>query len=393
MNVDCRSELLTRVRRGVATEPDRRAFDAHLGACASCRMSWVLAQDFDAVGAAEPGDAELLARIASVAIGRAGGGGAPDDVPRTDRPVWPVGDTPALREGAPVWPESALALREGAPALREGAPVWPESAPVRPDNDVRRGDDVAPPGSGMAGRYKAGWRRSAWLYAAAAVLLCGVAAAATALVERPAPGPSARRVEPSLRAVVSRARPPAPSAAAPSEAAPPAPDGAPAPGGAALPELAAPAPRPPEAARGPGAEAARGPGAAASSTAASTAEQLFREANDARRAGSTQRAIELYRALQKRFAGSPEATLSLVSLGGLLLNGGSAAAALAQFDRYLGVAGARPLAVEALYGRGRALRALGRSGDEAQTWRRLLREHPSSPYAEHARRRLAELGG
>ncbi|WP_437289561.1 tetratricopeptide repeat protein [Sorangium sp. So ce406] len=374
MNVDCRSELLTRVRRGVATEPDRRAFDAHLGACASCRMSWVLAQDFDAVGAAEPGDAELLARIASVAIGRAGDGGAPDDVLRADGPVWPVG---------------APALRESAPVLREGAPAWPESAPVRPDNDVRRGDDVALPGSGMAGRHKTGWRRSAWLYAAAAVLLCGVAAAATALVERPAPGPSARRVEPSLRAVVSRARPPAPSAAAPSEAAPPAPDGAPAPGGAALPELAAPAPRPPEAARGPGAEAARGPGAAASSTA----EQLFREANDARRAGSTQRAIELYRALQKRFAGSPEATLSLVSLGSLLLNGGSAAAALAQFDRYLGVAGARPLAVEALYGRGRALRALGRAGDEAQTWRRLLREHPSSPYAEHARRRLAELGG
>ncbi|WP_434046179.1 MULTISPECIES: tetratricopeptide repeat protein [Sorangium] len=371
MSVDCRSELLTRVRRGVATAPDRRAFDAHLGACASCRMSWVLAQDFDAVGAAEPGDAELLARIASVAIGMAERGGAPDDVLRADGPVWPV----------------------GAPVLREGAPVWPESAPVRPDNDVRRGEEVAPPGSGMAGRHKAGWRRSAWLYAAAAALLCGAAAAATALVERPAPGPGARRVEPSLRAAVSRARPPAPSAAALSAAAPPAPDDAPAPGGGALPELAAPAPRPPEAARGPGAGAAREPVAAASSPAASTAEQLFREANDARRAGSTQRAIELYRALQKRFAGSPEATLSLVSLGGLLLNGGSAAAALAQFDRYLGAAGARPLAVEALYGRGRALRALGRSGDEAQTWRRLLREHPGSPYAEHARRRLAELGG
>ncbi|WP_155799019.1 hypothetical protein, partial [Sorangium cellulosum] len=147
MSVDCRSELLTRVRRGVATAPDRRAFDAHLGACASCRMSWVLAQDFDAVGAAEPGDAALLARIASVAIGMAERGGAPDDV------------------------------------LREGAPVWPESAPVRPDNDVRRGEEVAPPGSGVAGRHKAGWRRSAWLYAAAAALLCGAAAAATALVE------------------------------------------------------------------------------------------------------------------------------------------------------------------------------------------------------------------
>jgi hypothetical protein len=196
MTAGCRSELLTRVRRGVATAPDRLALDAHLGACASCRISWVLALDFDAAGAAEPGDAELLARIANAAIG-----GAVIDLPC-----------------------------EGAPARRrrEGAPVRLASAPVRPDNDVRRG---------------------------------------------------------------------------------------------------------------------------------------------------------------------PEATLSLVSLGGLLLHNGSPAAALAQFDRYLGVAGPRPLAVEALYGRGRALRALGRAGDEAQTWRRLLREHPGSPYAEHARRRLAELGG
>ncbi|XXY46841.1 tetratricopeptide repeat protein [Sorangium sp. So ce269] len=345
MSPDCRSELLTRVRRGVATEPDRLAFDAHLGACESCRISWGIAQDFDSVGAAEPGDAELLARIASVAIG-----GAALDVRR-------------------------------------------EGAPVRPDNDVRHGDDLAPPGSALAGARGARWKRSAWLYAAAAVLACGVAAAA--LVQRrppPEPTPSVRLLQRSLRAVVPR-----PGAAVPPGAAPPAgepaPDGAPAPGGAAAapagaaqPELAAPAARSQEAPRGPGA-------AASSASSARSAEQLFREANDARRAGSTQRAIELYRALQKGFARSPEATLSLVSLGSLLLNSGSPAAALAQFDRYLGTAGARPLAVEALYGRGRALRALGRSADEAQSWRRLLREHPSSPYVEHARRRLAELGG
>ncbi|XYI00345.1 tetratricopeptide repeat protein [Sorangium sp. So ce1128] len=344
MSLDCRSELLTRVRRGVATEPDRLAFDAHLGACESCRISWELAQDFDAVGAAEPGDAELLARIASIAIG-----GAALDVRR-------------------------------------------EGAPVRPDNDVRHGDDLAPPGGGLAGARGARWKRSAWLYAAAAVLACGVAAAA--LVQRrpaPEPTPSVRLLQPSLRAVVSRPRADAPLVDEPAPpAGEPAPEGAPAPAGAAaapagaaLPELAAPAARPQEAPRGPGAAASSAP----------TAEQLFREANDARRAGSTQRAIELYRALQKGFARSPEATLSLVSLGSLLLNSGSPAAALAQFDRYLGIAGARPLAVEALYGRGRALRALGRSADEAQSWRRLLREHPSSPYVEHARRRLAELGG
>ncbi|WP_437601393.1 tetratricopeptide repeat protein [Sorangium sp. So ce590] len=340
MSADCRNELLLRVRRGVATEPDRLAFDAHLGSCESCRITWELAQDFDAAGAAEPGDAELLARIANAAIGGV-----------------------------------AIDLR------RDGAPVWPASAAVRPDNDVRRGDDEARLEGGLAGRRGAGWRRSAWLYAAAAVLACGVAAAATALVRRhpeTASGPIARLLEPSVRAVMSRPRAVALPQAVLSA-------GAPAPSGAALPALAAPAPRP--------RDASRGASAAASSSSASTAEQLFREANDVRRAGSSRRAIELYRSLQKRFATSPEATLSLVSLGSLLLDTGSPAAALAQFDRYLGVASSRPLAVEALYGRGRALRALGRSAEEAQSWRRLLREHPGSPYVEHARRRLAELGG
>lgn len=360
MTADCRSELLTRVRRGVATEPDRLALDAHLGTCASCRISWVLALDFDAAGAAEPGDAELLARIANAAIG-----GAVIDLPC---------------EGAP-----ARRRREGALARRrrEGAPVRLASAPVRPDNDVRRADDDARPGTLLAGRRWARWTRSAWLYAAAAVLVAGVSLATSALVQpRPAAevGPVARLLEPSLRAAVARPRAATPPAAAPSEG-----EAAPAPTGATPPELAPATPKPHE--------AARGSSAAASSPSASTAEQLFREANDARRAGRSRRAIELYRALQKGFASSPEATLSLVSLGGLLLSTGSAAAALAQFDRYLGVAGPRPLAVEALYGRGRALRALGRAGDEAQTWRRLLREHPGSPYVEHARRRLAELGG
>ncbi|WP_437319005.1 tetratricopeptide repeat protein [Sorangium sp. So ce385] len=355
MSADCRSELLTRVRRGVATEPDRLAFDAHLGSCESCRITWELAQDFDSVGAAEPGDAELLARIANAAIG-----GVAIDL---------------RRQGAAMWPSGVG---------REGAAVWRASAEVRPDNDVRRGDGDARPEGVLGGRRGAGWRRGVWLSAAAAVLACGVAVAATALVgPRPeaTPRPSARAIEPAVRAAVSR-----PRAAALPEAAPPAGERAAAVAPpAALPEVAARGPRP--------RDAARGPSAAAPSSAAATAEQLFREANEARRAGSSQRAIELYRSLQKSFATSPEATLSLVSLGSLLLNTGSPGAALAQFDRYLGVAGSRPLSVEALYGRGRALRALGRSADEAQNWRRLLREHPGSPYVEHARRRLAELGG
>ncbi|WP_437591699.1 tetratricopeptide repeat protein [Sorangium sp. So ce1000] len=412
MTADCRSELLTRVRRGVATEPDRLAFDAHLVSCASCRISWVLAKDFDAAGAAEPGDAALLARIANAAIG-----GAVIDLRREGALVRSEGaavrgegaamgsEGAAVRgegaamgsEGAAVRGKGAAEWGEGAAEWGEGAAVWLAGAPARPDNDVRRndvrrGDDDARPGTVLRVRRPAGWTRSAWLYAAAAVLVAGTAAAAAALVQlHPAAEvrSSARSLDPSLRAAVARRRAAALPGAAPSDggAAPAlaAPASAPAPADAASLELASPAPKP--------RDAARGPSAAPSPTAPATAEQLFREANDARRAGSSRRAIELYRALQKGFATSPEATLSLVSLGGLLLNAGSADAALAQFDRYLGVAGSRPLAVEALYGRGRALRALGRTGDEAQTWRRLLREHPGSPYVEQARRRLAELGG
>ncbi|AUX20880.1 uncharacterized protein SOCEGT47_013560 [Sorangium cellulosum] len=394
MSPDCRSELLVRVRRGAATEPDRLAFDAHLGTCASCRMSWELARAFDAVGAAEPGDAELLARIARVAIGE----GAFD--PR--------------RESAPVRPDNDVGRRgdvgRGGDAGRGSDAGRGDDVGER-GSGLGRGGDAGEPGSGLAGRRGAGWRRGAWLYAVAAVLAGGVAAAAAALVQgRPAPEatPSARRLEPPLRGMMSRPRAAAPPEAVPpaSGAAPvdatPAPSSAPAPAGAppprAAPEPAAPAARPRGAARGPSAAAppatASSPmGSSAAAASAVTAEQLFREANDARRAGSARRAIALYRALQQGFAASPEATLSLVSLGSLLLDTGAPAAALAQFDRYLAAAGSRALAVEALYGRGRALRALGRSGDEAQTWRRLLREHPSSPYAEHARRRLTELGG
>ena len=46
---------------------------------------------------------------------------------------------------------------------------------------------------------------------------------------------------------------------------------------------------------------------------------------------------------------------------------------------------------EALYGRGRALAALGDRQEEARTWRRLLGDFPDSAYTLHAQRRLIEL--
>lgn len=129
--------------------------------------------------------------------------------------------------------------------------------------------------------------------------------------------------------------------------------------------------------------------AAPDALSGASAATLFREANQARRQGKTALAKNLYQELQRRYPGSSESAISLVSLGGLLLDSGSISAALAQFDRYLALGGEKRLAAEALFGRGRALRALGRKSEEAQSWRRLLKLYPDSPYSGEARRRLA----
>jgi TolA-binding protein len=118
---------------------------------------------------------------------------------------------------------------------------------------------------------------------------------------------------------------------------------------------------------------------------------LLQRANDARRRGDISQAITLYRRLQQMFPTSSEAVLSAAPLGGLLLERGGARPALEQFDRYLREAPAGVLVPEALYGRGRALRALGDAGEERRTWRRLIEAFPDSPYAPLARRRLADL--
>lgn len=122
-----------------------------------------------------------------------------------------------------------------------------------------------------------------------------------------------------------------------------------------------------------------------------TASQLLQRANDARRRGDISQAIALYRRLQQLFPKSSEAVLSATPLGGLLLARGGARPALEQFDRYLHEAPGGVLVPEALYGRGRALRALDDASEERRTWRRLIEAFPESPYAPLARRRLEDL--
>jgi TolA-binding protein len=216
--------------------------------------------------------------------------------------------------------------------------------------------------------------RRALAAAASLVLVGGSASAAVWWWRHPVPAPA-----PEQRALAAVTRPPTPAAHRARVATPPA-------------EAAAVATAPLEAPAivGRPHDDRRGHRPRAAAAGAVDAAALLRSASDARRIGDGDRAVHLYRKLQAQFPGSPEAMLSSIPLGGLLLERGAARAALAEFERYLAKAGDGALVPEALYGRGRALHRLGDRRQERQTWERLLAEFPDSAYAAHGQRRLDE---
>jgi len=219
--------------------------------------------------------------------------------------------------------------------------------------------------------------RRVWSLAAAAAVFTGAALAGAAgwLVVRSAVPEGAIPEDASPEGALRAPAPPVSQAMQPRRA--------PAPAAAARPEVE---PEEAEAA----APLARVAPAAPVESAAPSPSELYRVANDARRAGRTDEAIRHYQLLLRRFPTSAEAQAGRVSLGGLLLRGGAAGTALTQFDTYLRGGGGQ-LAAEALYGRGRALEALGRRADEVQNWERMLKQYPGSAYATHARSRLDQL--
>jgi TolA-binding protein len=128
-----------------------------------------------------------------------------------------------------------------------------------------------------------------------------------------------------------------------------------------------------------------------SAQSAQSAGQLFAAANSARGAGDLRAAARQYELLEQRYPAAPEAAVSLVSAGDLLMRLGETSAALEHFDRYLATNGHDPLALEALFGRARSLHELGRQREELQTWRELLGRFPGSLYEATARHRVDEL--
>jgi hypothetical protein len=288
---ECRGELLGQSRRGALTDAGRLALDAHLAACASCRLARDVHNDFDQVDVVDIRDGARVRALIEVARSRVrstGRGRA-----RSQRRLRVAAAAAALvvcggSASAAVW-----WWRRPAPAAPEAAVVAPATRVDAPARALHRPTAVAAP------------------------------------VAPPRATPAAPR-----HRVVARSTP-------------------------AVVEVSAAA--------------------------------LLAEARRARGDGQLDRAVSLYRRLQREFPGTPEALVSTVPLGRLLLDGGSTRAALAAFDGYLRDVPRGPLVAEALYGKGLALESIGDRVEERRIWERLVADHSGSAYAPHARRRLAAL--
>ena len=102
-------------------------------------------------------------------------------------------------------------------------------------------------------------------------------------------------------------------------------------------------------------------------------------------------ALALYEQLRTTYPTSAEARTVLVTMGKLELDLGRSDRALRRFDAYLRDGGT--LVPEALAGKARALRALGRDREERRAIQQYLAAHPGGFEAPLFRKRLRELGG
>jgi hypothetical protein len=341
-------DVMLAAARGAPRQGDGPDVDAHLAACASCRMSMAL---FRAEGPLPPIDDDDRA-VASRLVARTL---APRAVPSLP-PTVVLSDGGADEED-----DAAMAARLVSRAM----------APPRES-------------AGRARRPIPRWAA----VAAAIVLTAGAASAALWTGKRFL---ESRHEAPSAPAEShGHARGHGTSASGPIEpSAAPTVVGVP----AVAPVQSAVVPVPSVPGRTPPRRASAAPPAlpAAAHASADTPDSLLRAANDARRARRLDEASRGYAALQARFPTSREAIVSHLSRGNLALGGGELALALAEFEAYLAT-GATDLEEEALLGKARALAGLGRAADERDAWSALVSRHPSSPYLWRARQRLRQLG-
>jgi TolA-binding protein len=325
---DGSENLLVRARERDLSEAERRELQRVLETNATLRVAYEVGRDFDQLSTVKAGDDELIARAAGRAL-------------RQRLPGRPLAVQSVRAKGRPL--RLAVALAIAAMLVVSSTAAW--TGIVRPflrsrgvefgESDNSRSHDT-PAGHVRASRSRpAGAERTAAPRESAAPLAIDDEPTAAILWDAPQPQGARSGASPQT---------PPPLAAA----------------------------------------------ARASTGSGSTAAEVFRQANAARRAGDLDGARALYGELQTRFPGSDEAQLSFVSMGKLLLAAGRTEEAEHQFARYLSL-GDGELTEEALVGRARSLELLGRSESERQVWERLLREFTSSVYGESARRRLVDL--
>ncbi len=122
-----------------------------------------------------------------------------------------------------------------------------------------------------------------------------------------------------------------------------------------------------------------------------SAASLLARARNELASGNAHAALTVYERLRSTYPTSPEARTVLVTIGKLELDLKQPARALKSFDAYLAAPG--PLAPEALAGKIRALRALGRTADERRAIETYLSRHPDGFESPLLRQRLEVLQG
>lgn len=131
------------------------------------------------------------------------------------------------------------------------------------------------------------------------------------------------------------------------------------------------------------------PAGSAEQPARPTASALLKAARTEMAAGKSRSALTLYEKLRTAYPSSVEANTVLPTMGKLELDLGQPQRALRSFDAYLAKPGV--LAPEALAGKIRALRALGRSAAERSAIEQYVARYPNGLDTPSFRRRLTEL--
>jgi hypothetical protein len=321
-------DLLEKDAAGELDATERARLDAHVERCVACRLEQKLRADFSA---------ELAIELPGEAFG-------------------------LVAQEAVRHQEAARESRISLSAQSDGASPSTRRSIMRPR------------------RRRA---RAVWLFAAAVLLVGGVAAAMglrdgdwprlmrgdPAVVPAPAEVPTAEPVHPKVHHVASPLPVlPEPTAEASSD----------------TPEPIAP-PMPPVHV------GAQHLAPAAGLPLNGPAELLDAESR-ARRRGEYGTALDVHKDLEARYPTSREAQVSREIVGRLLLDRGDPVGALANFDSYL-AAGSGDLRQEAMVGRATALDRLGRGDEAARGWADLLTAFPDTPYAPHARERSESLNG